>query len=139
MGNLATPPVLDSDVLIDHLRDAGPGRELVDELAGGSGFWVTAVTVFELALGSSYARDPAPVDALLAAPCLMLTRAAALRAGIVLHELRLARTGIDVRDAMQAGICLQAGVPLVTRNVRHFARVPGLHVIEPGRWRLRST
>jgi tRNA(fMet)-specific endonuclease VapC len=133
VGILATP-VLDSDVLIDHLRDAGPGRELVDELARGSGFWITAVTAFELALGTSYARDPAPVDALLAVPCLMLTREAALRAGALLRELRSSGSAIDVRDAMQAGICLQADAPLVTRNVRHFSRVPGLRVTEPADW-----
>jgi tRNA(fMet)-specific endonuclease VapC len=132
LGILATP-VLDSDVLIDHLRDAGPGRELVDELAAGSGFWITAVTVFELALGSSYARNPAPVDALLGAPCLMLTRDAALRAGAILRELRSSGSAIDVRDAIQAGICLQADAPLVTRNIRDFSRVPGLRVSEPTR------
>lgn len=131
MGDLATAPVLDSDILIDHLRDAGPGRELVDELAGTSGFQITAVSAFELALGSEYKHDPTHADALLAAPCLMLTREAAVRAGSLLRELRAAGAGIDVRDAMQAGICLHAGAPLVTRNIRHFARVPGLEVRAP--------
>jgi tRNA(fMet)-specific endonuclease VapC len=135
VGNLATTPVLDSDVLIDHLRGAVPGQELVGELAGTSGFRITAVTAFELALGREYARNPAPANAILAAPCLMLTREAAVRAGGLLRELRAAGARIDVRDAMQAGICLQAEAPLVTGNARHFARVPGLRVIEPGRWR----
>jgi tRNA(fMet)-specific endonuclease VapC len=134
VGDVATAPVLDSDVLIDHLRDAGPGRELVDELGASSGFRITAVTAFELALGSSYAHDPAPADALLSAPCLMLTREAALRGGALLHELRSVGAGIEIRDAMQAGICLEANAQLVTRNVRHFARVPGLRVAEPGRF-----
>lgn len=40
-----------------------------------------------------------------------------------------------MRDAMQAGICLEAGAPLVTRNVRHFARVPGLQVVGPEHWK----
>jgi tRNA(fMet)-specific endonuclease VapC len=131
---VAAAPVLDSDVLIDHLRDAGPGRELVDALSATSGFRLTAVTAFELALGTGYARNPAPVDALLAAPCLTLTRATGLRAGVVLRELRAAGAGIEIRDAMQAGICLEAGAPLVTRNVRHFARVPELWVVEPQSW-----
>ena len=127
-------PVLDSDVLIDHLRDSGPGRELVDRLSAGAGFLVTAVSAFELALGRGYARDPAPADTLLAAPCMMLTKEAGIRAGAVQRELRAAGAGIDMRDAMQAGICLEAGLTLVTRNVRHFTRVPGLRVLKPGRW-----
>ncbi|MGP0100165.1 MAG: type II toxin-antitoxin system VapC family toxin [Solirubrobacteraceae bacterium] len=132
---MATAPVLDSDVLIDHLRDAGPGRELVDQLASTSGYRITAVTAFELALGRDYEHDPTDADVLMAAPCLMLTREAAVLGGGVLRQLRAAGTGIDIRDAMQAGICLQARAPLVTRNIRHFARVPGLQVTEPGRWR----
>ena len=55
VGNVAIAPVLDSDILIDHLRDAGPGRQLVEELSATTGFLITAVTAFELALGSSYA------------------------------------------------------------------------------------
>lgn len=136
MGNVAIAPVLDSDILIDHLRDAGPGRQLVEELSATTGFLITAVTAFELALGSSYARDSAPADALLAGPCLTLTREAALCAGSILRELRVAGKGIEIRDAMQAGICLEAGAPLVTRNLRHFARIPGLQVTEPQRWPL---
>jgi tRNA(fMet)-specific endonuclease VapC len=52
-----------------------------------------------------------------------------------LRDLRSAGAGIDVRDAMQAGICLAADAPLVTRNMRHFARVPGLRAMEPEHWR----
>ena len=131
---MAATPVLDSDVLIDHLRDAGAGRELVDRLAVTSGFYVSAVSAFELALGRGNERNPDAAGALLAVPCLPLTREAALRGGALLRELRAAGDGIDVRDAMQAGICLEAGAPLVTRNMRHFARVPGLLVSEPGSW-----
>jgi len=131
VGNVVAPPVLDSDVLIDYLRDAGPGRDLVRRLRQTLAFRITAVTALELSLGSGYARDPAPADALLAAPCLNLTRAGAVRAGRLLRELRAAGEGIDVRDAMQAGICLEAGATLVTRNTRHLARVPGLQVTEP--------
>ncbi len=133
---MAIAPVLDSDILIDHLRDAGPGRQLLEELSATTGFLITAVTAFELALGSGYARDPAPADALLAGPCLTLTREAALCAGSILRELRVAGKGIEIRDAMQAGICLEAGTPLVTRNLRHFERIPGLRVTEPQRWSL---
>jgi tRNA(fMet)-specific endonuclease VapC len=128
---MAAFPVLDSDVLINYLRGAGPGSELVRGLGATLSFRITAITAFELALGHGYARNPGPVDALLAAPCLMLTREAGLRAGALLRELRSVGSGIDVRDAMQAGICLEAGAPLVTRNMRHFARVPGLQVTEP--------
>ena len=125
-------PVLDSDVLIDYLRGAGPGRDLVRNLAQGAGYRVTAVTAFELSLGRTYRENPRPVHALLAAPSLALTRKAGLRAGALLGELRRDGVPIDVRDAMQAGICLEVDATLVTRNVSHFERVPGLRISSPG-------
>ena len=48
-----------------------------------------------------------------------------------LAEADRAWSAIDVRDAMQAGICLEAGATLVTRNVSHFERVPGLLLSRP--------
>jgi tRNA(fMet)-specific endonuclease VapC len=128
-------PVLDSDVLIDYLRGAGPGRELIRGLAGRAGYRVTAVTAFELALGRSYKANPAPVHAVLGAPALTLTRKAALRGGALLRRLRDEGRAIDIRDAMQAGICLEADAVLVTRNVSHFERIPGLRLAHPAEWR----
>ena len=132
MGDLASGPVLDSDVLIDYLRGTGPGWDLVRALAQGAGYRVTAVTAFELALGRSYRENPRPVHVLLSVPLLTLTRKAGLRGGALLGELRRAGEAIDARDAMQAGICLEAGATLVTRNISHFERVPGLPVSHPG-------
>lgn len=131
MGDVARGKVLDSDVLIDYLRGAGPGCDLVRFLARGPGYRVTAVSAFELALGSAYRRNPRPVHALLAVPVLTLTRRAGLRAGSLLAELRRNGAPLDVRDAMQAGICLEAGAVLVTRNTVHFERVPGLRIAHP--------
>jgi predicted nucleic acid-binding protein len=44
-----------------------------------------------------------------------------------------------MRDAMQAAICLEADLPLVTRHARHFERVDRLEVLEPDRWRERGS
>lgn len=131
MGDVAGRVVLDSDVLIDFLRGRGPGRDLVLSLAPGPGYRVTSVTAFELALGRSYRENPRPVHAVLSVPLLTLGRKAALRGGSLLGELRRAGVPIDVRDAMQAGICIEAGATLVTRNVDHFRRVPELDLSHP--------
>ncbi|MGB7588064.1 MAG: PIN domain-containing protein [Solirubrobacterales bacterium] len=128
---MADRPVLDSDVLIDYLRGTGPGRDLVRSLIQGVGYRVTAITAFELALGRSYRENPRPVHALLAAPLLTLTRKAGLRGGALLGELRRSGEAIDARDAMQAGICLETGTTLVTRNVSHFERIRGLQLAHP--------
>lgn len=129
---MADRPVLDSDVLIDYLRGAGPGRDLLRDLSRGEGYWVTAVSAFELALARSYRANPRPVHAVLGAPVLTLTRKAGLRGGALLAELRGRGEALEIRDALQAGICLESGSTLVTRNLAHFERVPGLRVAHPG-------
>lgn len=134
VGVVANRPVLDSDVLIDYLRGTGAGVDLVRSLRGTLGYWITAVTAFELALGRAYGIRPAPVDALISVPTLTLNREAGVRGGTVLRELRGRGDAIDIRDAMQAGICLDADLPLVTRNLSHFARVPRLRVAHPDDW-----
>lgn len=128
---MAGGPVLDSDVLIDYLRGAGPGRDLVRALIKGAGYRVTAVTAFELALGRSYRENPRPVHVLLGAPLLTLTRKAGLRGGALLGELQRSGEPVSIRDAMQAGICLETDSILVTRNTSHFERVPGLRLSHP--------
>jgi tRNA(fMet)-specific endonuclease VapC len=133
VGDVADAPVVDTDVLIDYLRGRGPGAELLARLGRG-GYCVTAVSAFELALGSAHGLDRRPVQALLDAPTLALTPRGGLLGGEALARLRADGRGIDVRDALQAGVCLDADLPLVTRNVRHFERVGGLRVIRPGDW-----
>jgi len=133
VGDVADAPVVDTDVLIDYLRGRGPGADLLARLGRG-GYRVTAVSAFELALGAAHRLDPRPVQALLDAPTLALTPRGGLLGGEALARLRSEGRGIDVRDALQAGVCLDAGLPLVTRNMRHFDRVPGLHVVQPSDW-----
>jgi tRNA(fMet)-specific endonuclease VapC len=126
-------PVVDTDILIDYLRGHGPGADLLERL-GRRGYLITAVSTFELALGTSHRTDPTPVMELLHAPSLPLTPSAGVRGGEALAGLRRTGDGIDIRDALQAGICLDADRPLVTRNRRHFDRVPGLSVVSPEAW-----
>lgn len=126
-------PVVDTDVLIDYLRGRGPGADLLGRL-GPRGYAVTAISAFELALGASHGQDRQPVLALLEAPALALTPTAGLRAGEALATLRSRGTAIDVRDALQAGVCLESNRPLVTRNRRHFERIPELSLFAPEEW-----
>lgn len=127
---MAVAPIVDTDVLIDYLRGHGPGADLLTRLGRG-GYAVTAVSAFELALGTSHRHDPSPVLTLLDAPALPLTTRAGVRGGRLLAELRRDGNGIDIRDALQAGICVDANRPLITRNLKHFGRVPGLTAVAP--------
>jgi predicted nucleic acid-binding protein len=48
----------------------------------------------------------------------------------VTRSLRARRSLIGANDLWIGCAALAAGVPIVTRNVEHFGRIPGLHVID---------
>jgi predicted nucleic acid-binding protein len=124
--------VADTDVLIDYLRGHGEVAEQVAE-ALVKGLQTTAVTAFELWAGSvGSRRREAAVETLLGAiDILPLDAAAARRAAAVRRQLELAGRSIGMADSLIAGICLQHGAMLMTRNRGHYERVPGL-VLSPG-------
>ena len=47
------------------------------------------------------------------------------------YQVDAAEDGAAGWDALQAGICLQAKATLVTRNLSHYSRIPGLAVMAP--------
>ncbi|HPC84580.1 MAG TPA: type II toxin-antitoxin system VapC family toxin [Thermoanaerobaculaceae bacterium] len=119
--------VADTDVLIDFLRGHEPmaGR-IALELERG---WIatTAVTRFELKAGARGGAQQALVDTLLAAlPVMPLDGEAADRAAEVRRHLEQQGAPIGMADSLIAGIVIRHGRVLLTRNRRHFERVPGL-------------
>jgi predicted nucleic acid-binding protein len=103
-------------VLIDHLR----GARAFAAPAGTVSYSV--VTRAELFAGK--ASQEAVVEQLLAPMReLALDRSIAERAG------RLRRDhGVALADALIAATALAHGLDLLTRNRRHFVRVPGLRI-----------
>ena len=108
--------LVDSDVLIDHLR----GATAFAPPAGAASYSV--VTRAELFAGR--ASEEAVIEQLLAPMReLVLDRAIAERAG------RLRRDhGVGLADALIAATALAHELELLTRNRRHFERVPGLRL-----------
>jgi predicted nucleic acid-binding protein len=64
--------------------------------------------------------------ALGAATVLPVTQGAAEIAAATRRHLERRGQGIGVADYLIAGVCIAHGLPLLTRNVAHFRRVPGL-------------
>lgn len=121
--------VADSDVLIDFLTGREPAAERVAALLGAGSLATTAVGRFELQCGVRDEREERRVRDLLAAlPVLPLDGAAADSAATVRRDLRSRGEDIGMADSLIAGIALAAGAELLTRNRRHFARVPSLRL-----------
>lgn len=126
---MASLVIVDSDLVIDFLRGEGPGVPLVRELISDRRFMVTVITAFELRLGADFLPRGNEILRLLTTRTVPLDLPSALRAGEVFSLLKSKGTGIGMADCMLAGICLRHGLPLATRNSRHFERVEGLQLL----------
>lgn len=126
--------ILDTLFLIDLMnRDAGAVSRAKSLERTGEDLRVPAPSLFELwrgvHLAAKTAQEAQRVTAVLGGfPIAPLDAAAAKRAGVVDAELIMQGAQIDPEDAMIAGVALELGQPLLTRNARHFSRVPGLKV-----------
>ena len=121
--------VADTDVLIDALEaDREPVRERVASLLRRGELATTALNLFELTGGRrTTVHRLELLDAALAAmPVLPVTRGAAEVAAAARRLLEARGQGIGVADYLIAGVCIANGFSLLTRNVDHFRRVPGL-------------
>ena len=121
--------LLDSDILIDHLRGYEPARQYLRRFeAGEMQRYLSIITVAELAAGQMRQEDEeAKVQHLLALfTHIDLDFAIAWRGGEIRRQYHT-----RLADALIAATALRHGLSLVTRNLRHFRRVPGLTVHEP--------
>lgn len=124
--------IVDTDVLIDAVQSGRePAATSVTELVQAGDLAVSAVTVYELTQGNRTPMDQLErIHAFLAgAKIFDLTQDAAEMAASVNRYLERRGERIGEPDTLIAGTCLDAGLPLLTGNARHFERVPGLEVL----------
>lgn len=121
--------VLDTDVVIDFLRGHGSGVDGVRRMVGEGRALVSAITVYELRQGALTPEDLASVELFCRSRTLSFTLQGAVRAGDLAAELRVSGTPIGTADTLIAGLCLHHGCGLMTKNTRHFSRVPSLELV----------
>ena len=123
--------VADTDVLIDALAGRQPVTDAVARALRQGRLATTSVNAFELWSGSTSDAQHSKVSALLAATRILnLDAGAARRAASARLQLEASGRPIGMADYLIAGVCLSRGLPLLTRNRRHFERVEGLELVE---------
>lgn len=121
--------VADSDVLIDALRGREPSARRISTALRSGSLGTTVVNVFELASGAKSKAERSKVEILLAAMIVLpMSVGAANQAASVRRHLESRGQSIGMADYLIAGICLDRGTPLLTRNRAHFERVPALRL-----------
>ncbi len=119
--------IADSDVLIDTLRGQEPIASLVAGLIESRTLATTAISCFELMSGAAKISEAEWVDRLLRPIEIFEVDENASRAAAkIRRELEAAGKSIGMADYLIAGICLSRQTPLLTRNRKHFSRVPDL-------------
>lgn len=120
----------DTDVLIDYLMGTQPMASQVLEYSESDTLQTSAITCFELLSGAKEGKRGDKVRHLVATiPVLPLDREAATRAAAVRQQLTHSGLSIGMADSLIAGIALANGLPLLTRNRKHFEHVEGLRVL----------
>jgi tRNA(fMet)-specific endonuclease VapC len=122
---------LDTDILIDMDRKDEKVISRVAELAdNGELLFTTIINVAEYYAGASKSKDKKAVetarDYLRQFSILLLEEDSAVLWGRLCGELK--STAIGDRDLFIASIALANKQTLISRNTKHFARVPGLQV-----------
>jgi predicted nucleic acid-binding protein len=121
--------LLDSDILIDHLRGYEPARQYLKRFEAGEGQgYLSIITVAELAAGQMrQAEEEAKVQRLLALfRHIDLDFAIAWRGGEIRRQYHT-----RLADALIAATALIHHLRLATRNLQHFTRIEGLQVEKP--------
>ena len=123
---------LDTSVLVALIRkDQAAIDGLTAEAERGGTVSTTMVNVCELYSGAYGSKNPqkelAKVQDLVSNLGLLeLDAGAAKRYGELVNDATLKRAPIGDFDLIIASIALEQEEKLVTRNVKHFSRVPGL-------------
>lgn len=127
--------LLDTNILSEVLRKR-PNDRLIEQLekVPRASQFTSCICILELRYGSQKRQDHElfweriRTQLLSAVTILGLTEKEAVTAGDLLAALDRRGEPISLPDALIAATALEAGLTLVTANIRHFQRIPHLTI-----------
>jgi tRNA(fMet)-specific endonuclease VapC len=128
--------VLDTTIIIRHLRGRKDETKLVQKLQEVSSIATTVLNSFELYYGAYKSEDKAKNLAtvkgfLSTVDVLDLNDEAAQLAGKIMADLEFRGIALDPRDVLIGSISSKNGCSVVTLNSKHFDRISDLEVLKP--------
>jgi tRNA(fMet)-specific endonuclease VapC len=128
--------VLDTNVIIRFLRGKEPERNILPRFENISSIATTIINVYELYYGAFKSKDPsknlaATKGFVSTIDVLEFDDRSAERSGETMAKLESRGNMIDPRDLFSGCIALENGYAVLTRNRKHFERIPDLLVLEP--------
>jgi hypothetical protein len=119
--------LVDSDVLIEHLRGKMAARDwLVDARQSSGPLAISVVSLTEVAGGMRQPERREVMRLLGSMQRFEITEQVAWRAAILMQEYRQSHSGIGLGDYLIAATALTEGLELATLNIRHYPMFPEL-------------
>ena len=123
--------LIDTSILIDHLRKGNKDRTVFFRAAQRFDCLVSAITEFELRVGSTAANRDFIAALLDLTPVLPFDSACVRTAAGIYGDLRAVNRLIALPDLFIAATAVAHDLPLLTLNLTHFERVSALTVLAP--------
>lgn len=122
----------DSDVVVDYMKGRQQAISLLTPLVK-DGLGISIITYAELYEGVYYASDRSRYERAFRAflrgvDVLPITRVIARRYAVLRGHLRATGQLIDQPDLFIAATALRHDLRLLTRNLRHYDRIPELRI-----------
>lgn len=119
--------LIDSDLLIEHLRGNASARDWLAGVRRSSGpLAISVVSLTEIAGGMRSPERREVVRLLGSMQRFEVSEQVAWRAAALMREYRRSHSGIGLGDYLIAATALTEGLELATLNVRHYPMFPGL-------------
>lgn len=120
--------VVDTSILIDHLRGGNTWKKIVAENEEGLKLFVPTIVIFELFSGQS-TRDPSMVVKIYQLlgnfQRIQLDENIAKVAGELFRDFK---KHIQISDYIIAATALSTNATVLTLNRKHFEQIPGLNI-----------
>jgi predicted nucleic acid-binding protein len=119
--------LVDSDVLIEHLRGKTAARDwLVNARRSSGPLAISVVSLTEVAGGMRSPELREVMRLLGSMQRFEVSEQVASRAATLMNEYRRSHSGIGLGGYLIAATALAEGLELATLNVRHYPMFPGL-------------
>jgi predicted nucleic acid-binding protein len=123
--------LIDTSVLIDHLRRQNKERSAYFQAAQQFDCSVSVITEFEFRVGATQANQDFVSALLDLTPILSFDSACVHAAASIYRDLRAVNRLIALPDLFIAATAVAYDLPLLTLNRTHFERVSALTVLAP--------
>jgi len=119
--------VVDTDVLIDHMRNVREATELLARVgAKGDRVVGSVLSKAELITGTRSSERHKVQSLFDRIDWVPVSESLAEDAGVLASQFRASHQGVDMTDYVIAATAIRLDADLLTRNVKHFPMFPGL-------------